>query len=326
MTTHSWRAPARKAALWSALAALGAVAVVSVIVWTWRADLPDPLASHWGGNSSVPDGFMSLNSLIAGSALLVIVFCVMFSALGWFWGASGITRRMVAASNVWIGGLGAGVLLSIAACQRGLTDAHQATLPGWTVAAVIVVPLVPAAVAARIVPGDPHEPAGGPVAADAPRLGLTGDERAVWFRRADGGPGLVVGGIAIVVTALVAVAVRQWAMLVVPVLLAVVFAAMFAYTVRVDATGLTVRSIVGWPGTHVPADEVERASVTEVHPIREFGGWGWRLGRGGRVGVVLRSGAGLLVERSGGRSLVVTVDDAATGAALLNTLADRTRR
>jgi hypothetical protein len=107
---------------------------------------------------------------------------------------------------------------------------------------------------------------------------------------------------------------------------AVLFAAMLAFTVRVDATGLTVRSILGRPGTHIPADEVERASVTEVRALRQFGGWGWRVGRGGRVGVVLRSGEGLLVERSGGRSFVVTVGDAATGAALLNTLADRARR
>ncbi|GAA2905441.1 hypothetical protein Acy02nite_87060 [Actinoplanes cyaneus] len=325
MTTHSWRAPARKTALWSTLAALGVLAVTSAIVWTWRNDLPDPLATHWGGRSSVPDDFMSLDLLLFSTALMVVLFCGLFGAIAWFWGATAATRRMVAASTVWTGGLGGALLLLTAGSQRGLQDAHQATVRGWAVTAAIVVPLVPAIAAALLVPGDPHEPAGGPVAADAPRLGLTGDERAVWIRRADGGPGLVVGGIAVVVTTLLAVLLRQWALLVVPVLLVVLFTTMFAFTVRVDATGLTVRSLVGWPGTHVPADEVQRASVTEVNAVRQFGGWGWRLGRGGRVGVVLRSGTGLLVERSGGRSLVVTVDDAVTGAALLNTLADRTR-
>ncbi|MFE9915458.1 hypothetical protein ACFYPG_09865 [Micromonospora sp. NPDC005553] len=37
-------------------------------------------------------------------------------------------------------------------------------------------------------------------------------------------------------------------------------------------------------------------------------------------------GEGLLVERTGERSIVVTVADAGTAAALLNTLADRHRR
>ena len=59
--------------------------------------------------------------------------------------------------------------------------------------------------------------------------------------------------------------------------------------------------------------------------MAEFGGWGYRVGRGGRVGVVLRTGEALQVQRTGGRAFVVTVDDAATGAALLNTLAARSR-
>lgn len=325
MTTHRWQPTARKAALWSALAALVLTAVASGIVWTWRNDLPDPLAAHWGARSSGPDNFVSLTSLVLSTALMVVIFCALFSTIAWFWGASALTRRLVAASNTWIGGLGAGALLFTAGSQRGVQDPTLATVRPWALAAVLVVPLVPAFVAALLVRGDPPAPSAEPVAADAARLTLTENERAVWIRRADGGPGLVVGAVTIVLTAVFAVAQQQWALLVVPVLLAVLFAAMFAYNVRVDAGGLTVRSLVGWPGTHVPADEVERASVAEVHPIRQFGGWGWRVGRGGRVGVVLRSGAGLLVERSGGRSLVVTVDDAATAAALLNTLADRTR-
>jgi hypothetical protein len=60
--------------------------------------------------------------------------------------------------------------------------------------------------------------------------------------------------------------------------------------------------------------------------LREFGGWGYRVGTDGTVGIVVRTGEGLRIRRTGDRSLVVTVDDAATGAALLNTLADRARR
>jgi hypothetical protein len=86
-----------------------------------------------------------------------------------------------------------------------------------------------------------------------------------------------------------------------------------------------VRSSLGRPRIVVPLDEVVRAEVVEVSPVAEFGGWGYRVGRAGRVGIVLRSGQALQVERTGGRSLVVTVDDADTAAALLNTLAARSR-
>ena len=71
--------------------------------------------------------------------------------------------------------------------------------------------------------------------------------------------------------------------------------------------------------------ELVRADVRDVRPFREFGGWGWRVGRGGRVGVVLRAGESLLVERTGGRSVVVTVDGARAAAGLVNSLADRSR-
>ncbi|GLW32737.1 hypothetical protein [Actinoplanes regularis] len=326
MTDRSWRAQARTLVLWSSLTSFALFAAAAAIAWSWRDDLPDPIASHWGTKAGAPDGFSSLSSLILGDTVLVVLLCALFSAIAWFWGVSAISRRMVAASNVWAGGFSASLLLFMVGPQRGLPDATQASLPGWAVAAAILLPLVPAVVAALLVRRDPPSPSTAPVAADAPRIALTDGERAVWIRRADGGPGLVVGAIAMIASTLLVVWLRQWALLAVPVLLAAVFVATFAYTVRVDATGLTVRSLIGWPGTHVAADEVERASVTEVHPLRQFGGFGWRVGRGGRVGVVLRSGDGLLVEQSGGRSLVVTVDDAATGAALLNTLADRTHR
>ena len=72
-------------------------------------------------------------------------------------------------------------------------------------------------------------------------------------------------------------------------------------------------------------EEVEEAVVVQVNPLREFGGWGIRTGVGGRIGVVMRGGEALEVVRTGGRRVVVTVDDAATGAALLNTLAGRAR-
>ncbi|GIF02647.1 hypothetical protein [Actinoplanes siamensis] len=318
-------APSRTTVLFSSLTALVLVAIAATVVWSWRDDLPDPLASHWGGRSSVPDGFSSLKALTLSTGVLVVLLLALFAAIGWFWGSTATTRRLVAASAVWAGGFGACLLLFTAGVQRGLTDASRATLPGWAVAGLLVLPLAPAVVAALLVRKDPREPAGGPVGPDAPRLALGGDERAVWIHRADGGPGLIAGALAIAVVAVLAVVLREWALLIVPVLLAALFAAMFAFTVRVDATGLTVRSVLGWPGTHIPLEEVERASVAEVRPIREFGGWGWRVGRRGRVGVVLRAGESLLVERSADRSFVVTVGDAATGAALLNTLAERSR-
>ncbi|OMQ13877.1 hypothetical protein A7K94_0220525 [Modestobacter sp. VKM Ac-2676] len=75
----------------------------------------------------------------------------------------------------------------------------------------------------------------------------------------------------------------------------------------------------------MPLAEVAEAGVTDVRPFRTFGGWGYRVGRDGRAGVVLRAGAALEVVRGNGRRFVVTVPGAAQAAALLNTLATRQR-
>lgn len=323
-TTESWRPRARRVVACSALAALLLVAAAAAVVWSWREELPDPVASHWSG-AARPDGFMSLGAFVSTTVAMVVGCSLLFGAIGWSRGVASSTRRTVAATTVWVGGFGATLLLGTLAAQRGLDDASSADLSGAVLALALLGPLVPAVVAALLVPGDPRRPAVAAPGPDAARLDLGPGERVVWIRRVRGGPALAAGGAAVLGTALSAVLSQLWALLVAPVLLAVALAAMFAFTVRVDATGLTVRSALGWPRTHVPADEIERARVSRVSPLRDFGGWGWRVGASGRTGVVLRAGESLEVERTGGRGLVVTVDDAATAASLLNTVAERAR-
>jgi hypothetical protein len=67
------------------------------------------------------------------------------------------------------------------------------------------------------------------------------------------------------------------------------------------------------------------AETRQISPFGDFGGWGLRTALDGTVGVVVRGGSAIAVERTGGRRFVATVDDASTGAALLNTYAERAR-
>jgi hypothetical protein len=97
------------------------------------------------------------------------------------------------------------------------------------------------------------------------------------------------------------------------------------FRVRVDDQGLTVRSALGVPAFRVPLGEVETAEPAQIQAFAEFGGIGVRSVPGRRLGVVLRSGEALRVRRTDGREFVVTVDDAATAAALLTALVQRAR-
>ncbi|GIJ00300.1 hypothetical protein CLV28_0025 [Sediminihabitans luteus] len=313
----------RVVALASTLASLAVLAVGYLVPLRWVDELPDPVATHWGTDG--PDGFTSLDGIgLLAPTLVMAALVVLLGVLIAVLGTAAFARRVLAGTSVGLAALVATLQIVSLGTQRGLADARDATDAGIGVS--LLVALLVGATVGLALPRDRPLPATAPVDPDAPRASLDPHERAAWVARTRGGPGLAIGALAIAGTAVVAVVLETWWLLLLPVLLGLLLAAMLEFVVRVDERGLQVCSALGVPRTLVPADEVERAGVVAVDPVRDFGGWGWRVGRGGRVGVVVRKGPGLLVERTGGRSFVVTVDDPDEGAALLNALADRARR
>ena len=80
--------------------------------------------------------------------------------------------------------------------------------------------------------------------------------------------------------------------------------------------------MLGVPRFRVPPQEVGSVAVVDARSLGVPGSWGIRL-LPGRVTIVMRSTLGIHVTRRDGRLFFVTVDDAATGAALLDALAAR---
>lgn len=329
MTDPRTPAPARPAThrlatvLLCGVVPLAVVGASTAVALAWAPDLPDPVASHWG--PSGVDGYSSLTALVLGAGTVALVLAAAALVLALAVGRQASVRRTAAglATGTAVG-LSA-LLLGLLHAQRGLADAQDVGDVDGAVALLVVAGLLAGALAAWVTPGDRALPAQEPVAAGAPRVPLAAHERAAWARTASGRPGLVIGGAATVLVAGLAVALQLPALWLLVLALVALLGAMTVFRVRVDAAGLTARSALGWPTLRVPLDEVEEARAVTVDPMGEFGGWGYRVGVGGRVGVVLRRGEALEVRRTGGRVTVVTVDDAATGAALLNTLADRSR-
>jgi hypothetical protein len=165
-------------------------------------------------------------------------------------------------------------------------------------------------------------------------LELSVDERAVWTATTSmGSAGWWIHAVtAVIMIACLGLAVGveiseegrlgwvTWLMLPLTVLVVGGMPAFIAARVRVDSAGFTVRSTMGWPRIRIPLDQIEKVEVTDVDPMGEFGGWGWRQGLGTGKGVVFRAGEGLRITRANGKLLTVTMDDAATAAALLNGL------
>ncbi len=289
--------------------------------------LPDPVAVHWGPSGVDRTG--SVAELLVPMAVISGLSLIVMAAFSVLTGRQAITRRLTLGLAVGLATLFAGMTLASVAAQLDVASATAASSPDGRLVVAILAALALGTAAGALAGTDPALPATGAVADGAPTAALPEGQRAVWVR---GVAGLGATVTWVVVAAGVVVSVALWLLadtalpLVIALPLLVLVLTMTTWQVQVDARGLTARGTFGWPRIHVPAGEVERADVTSVRPFAEFGGWGLRTSVGGKVGVVIRSGEAIAVERSGGRHLVVTVDDAASGAALLNTYAARARQ
>jgi hypothetical protein len=161
-------------------------------------------------------------------------------------------------------------------------------------------------------------------------VALGAGERASWIRSATAPAGLTWGvvGFMVLITAILLYTVLargsgNWWIAFLPVLIFLIALSNFAWTIRVDARGLRMRSALGIPTISVPLADIESADVIDVQALAQYGGFGVRWGLNGRFGVILRSGEALQVLRHDRRSVVVTVDDATSAAALINGLVKR---
>jgi len=307
------------------------VAIAVIVQLVVLPTLPDPVAIHWGA-SGEPDGYASAWVSIMVTALVGLGIPLLIAVSG----RGGLSRGDRGASYRLLGAtaLGLSTLMSVLGTstlvmQSGLAAAADAPDIWWALIASVAGGVAAGLVGWFLQPDEPYRAttvAGG----DAITLGPT--ERAVWLQRVQlARSGTIVLGAALllmVVLTLVSSRLAPDPLAVVvlvsaTVLLAILFATTVAFHVRVDDSGLSVISVVGVPRVHIPLAEVAHAEAVEVSPMGEFGGWGLRWAPGGGFGVVLRSGPGIRVTRANGKVFTVTVDDAATGAALLTALRSR---
>jgi hypothetical protein len=326
LTDTAWVPRARRAALVAIAVSLGWLGLGLILALSWRDTLPVLVASHWGPGATGPNGFARLGAYLAVPTALGAVISLGLAAIARYWGRSAGTRRIGAGAAVWLAGFLACLTTGTLAIQRHLDDLTRLTIPAWVVLIALAAPTAVALSVARALPGDPPQPTSQAVPVEAPRWELGPDERAVWIEHTRLGRGVIVSLVVVVAVVTVAVALTQlWLMLAVPAVVGLLIGATTQFVVRVDPAGVSLRSQLGWPRTFIPVNEVEYADVLMVNPLADFGGWGWRVGRGGRVGVVLQRGPALQVVQTGGRALVVTVPNPEVGAGLLNTYAARGR-
>ena len=302
-------------------------AAASIIGMLLTPDLPSPMAVHWGIDGAV-DRMGGLDSYIVVVALLVPLFVA--GVLGFSFsplrtGTSRLFVRTVVGLSIWFGVFISVSMLLGVQTQRNVADAS--TVP---VSSVIVpllvgfgVALLAAAIGVLVAPRAPEftRPSGDVIA-----LELHDGEQVHWSKTARSPRAVIaipIGAMLLIVVLFTIVGVPAWLSILVALVLASL-CTMLAWRVVIDRRGLTVTGLFGFPRFHIPLEHVVAASVIDVNAMREFAGWGIRVGRTGSWGVIARSGEAIEVQRTHGTPFVVTVDDAATGAGLLTSLARRT--
>ncbi|MFJ5710037.1 DUF1648 domain-containing protein [Streptomyces sp. NPDC093105] len=311
------RVPLRLRAL-AALPFLLAVAAYLLLLALGSDRLPDPLATHFSTGGEA-DGFTGRTAFAAvGTALLLTL------GAGWT-----VLVRRGALWGAWLtAGLLGTLLCLLVRDNLDAADAAAVRSPLSNLAVALGVGAVCALAGhalSRLVPAEEHDGTRPDVDPAAPRLDLGPGEVAGWSRATASTP-LTALGLLLLAAGAVAALLGPWPLLPLAVLIGVPGLALARVRVNVDRHGLTVRSTLApRPRLHVPLADIAGADARDVAALGEFGGWGYRV-RARRTGVILRSGEALVVRRGDGREFAVTVPDARTAAALLNTLVERRGR
>lgn len=285
-------------------AAIVGSAVLLVLYWDRS---PDPLAVHWG-ISGEPDG-----SLPLWGYAVVMIGGLLLSWIALITGSRSAPNAPLASSVYFIIGLLVSINLQILFFNLDATTHEDARdLDVLTFTGVLIVALLAGGLGWFLGGGRRGVPE------DVP-LEMPATTASAWSGTASN---LWLALIAVIPVALALVVTPTLAGLMVAI---AIFIVIFAF-VRVDANenGVAISlGPIGRPRRKIAIDRLTGAGAFEVRPMA-YGGWGWRI-RPGRRAYIIRGGPAIRIERANGVAVIVTVDDAAQGAAVIESLA-RARR
>lgn len=304
--------------------AVAAATVVALLVAA--PQLPSELALHW--NFKGVDRVGGIGEMVAMVAIMVpavtALLVATFVLLSRGKRESSFFARVFVGLSTFIAFLMAFLSLSLPLLQRGVEDVREipASAPApWLVGSLVLAAAI-GLLFTRLIPTLPVDE--GDVTGSEP-LPLQPGEVAYWTQLVSPHAAVllipIITGVVLTVTLLFFGA--PWGIALGLDVVVAFAAGTLVWRVVIDARGARIRSLLGIPRFTVPIADVVAAKTVNVEPLKEFGGWGVRVAADGRWGVVVRKGQAIEILRRGKSPLLVTVDDAATGAGLLTALAAR---
>lgn len=290
-----------------------------------RDRLPDPLATHWTPDG--PDGSQSLTVVVlAGLALWVVTWALL---MGLAVHGSLFARRL--GRIYWWGSLfgmsvfALGMAFSTLVANLDRPSWQEATLLNITLTGTAVLALGAGVLGGYLGRGEPDQPR--PPAEAPPQLRLRQGQRSVWVGRT-ANPWLqlmaavpvvvivVMGGLQLFGVGMLAVTLAVSAAMVAVFIAGIVTSSI---SVRVTEDGVAIGfGPLGWPVRRIRLSAIDTAWAEQRFPS-QVGGWGLR-GLPGSASIMLRGGECLVLRYRSGGQLVISIDDAERGAALINAL------
>ncbi|MGA7096879.1 MAG: DUF1648 domain-containing protein [Acidimicrobiia bacterium] len=271
--------------------------------------LPDPVAIHWTGTGA-PDGSIALSQVPLVSLGLIALALLTTSLFR----VEGEPSAEAFAMVGLIGGLTFALNLALVSLNWDASTWEGADSFAWLdIALILICALVGGGLGYAL--GRRAHPVRIAATTKEESIEVAVAERVSWVGRASvRWPLFLLGGGALLTLAVPVVGPWLGGFLVLSGL------ALMNVEANVNNGGLTVR-LGGIPVRRIPVDGVSSARPIDLEPAA-WGGWGWRATPGASA-LVVRRGDALEVTLAGGRRFAVTVDDPATGAALLNGLVSR---
>ncbi|MFD1812372.1 DUF1648 domain-containing protein [Rhodococcus gannanensis] len=299
---------------------LAAVAVL-VTGQLWSSRLPDTLATHFSGG--IADGFASTSSTAWTFVLVIVLVGGGCSAVAALAQALLVMRRTMLIVGSSVTGLMLALWFGLMSAHLDLAapaDADMSTTP--IAVGVLVGGAVGVLGASLLRDHRERRAADERPAAKLPRGPI--DLPIVTNAGLGTGTTAVLLGIAAVVTVGVCRLAGSWWLLAVFLPVCVLVVGLLRFRVVLDESGLRVYNM-GMCAIGYGVDELAGASVTEVAPFKDWGGWGLRVNGRGNYGVVTETGPALVFEAANGQRLTITTDRATEMAGALNALADASR-
>lgn len=296
-----------------------AAALGVIVARLWSARLPDQIATHWSGTQ--PDGFTSPTTSAWTLAIVTVIVGGGCSAVAALAHALLLMRRTMLMIGLTVVGLITVLQLAILARQLDATDVGSVEVPGWALGVGTAVGFSVGLLGASLlrdyrerVPADAHPPEALP----------RSDEELPIIES------LGAGRVALVVlfailgagAALTCWLSQSWWPIAIFLPLAVLPVSLMRYELVVDRSGLHITSL-GMAAFDYSLDEITGASVREVDPFGDFGGWGLRVRGRGNYAVATAKGPAVFVTFANGERLTVTTPNADRIAGALNTLASQ---